>query len=100
MFKAIILALATVAIAAPTHGDGGNSCTAKGGQIKCCNSDTAKKVTSHGLLSGLDLQNLLGQCNDVTVPVVGVAVPIKSQCSQQTVCCGEINQNVSFYTRP
>jgi hypothetical protein len=70
------------------------SCMAAGGTLKCCNFETAQKLVNHGLLPlGSDLQNLLEQCNDITVPVVGIAVPVRSQCAQEILCCGEINQN-------
>ncbi|KAI5460906.1 hypothetical protein BGZ63DRAFT_464916 [Mariannaea sp. PMI_226] len=94
MFNAVILCLAAVAAAVPTnHGKGGDVC-GNGNKIHCCDAETAKKLTNHGLIPvGLDLQNLLGQCNEVTVPVLGVAVPVKTQCSQQAVCCGHIEQN-------
>ncbi|OAQ65283.1 fungal hydrophobin domain-containing protein [Pochonia chlamydosporia 170] len=92
MFKAVILALAAVAVAVPTAKKG-DSCGANS-VVKCCNSQTADKLFNKGgLLSNLDLKNLLGNCNDVTVPVVGAAVPVKSQCSNQAVCCGETHQN-------
>jgi hypothetical protein len=94
--KAVILALAAVAVAVPTNWarqDGGDTC-GNGNTVHCCNSETVKKLTGHGLIPiNADLQNLLGQCNDVTVAVLGGAVPIKNLCSQQAVCCGEIEQN-------
>ncbi|KAI5460543.1 hypothetical protein BGZ63DRAFT_425050 [Mariannaea sp. PMI_226] len=98
MFKSVILCLAAVAVAVPTGRGGSNTkvgdVCGNGNSVHCCNAETAKKLTNGGLLGlGIDLQNLLGQCNEVTVPVLGVGVPIKSQCSQQTVCCGEIEQN-------
>ncbi|KAI5464023.1 hypothetical protein BGZ63DRAFT_411866 [Mariannaea sp. PMI_226] len=94
MFNALILCLAAVAVAAPTNsGKGGDVC-GNGNTVHCCNAETAKKLTNKGLIPiGLDLENLLGQCNEVTVPVIGVAVPVKSQCSQQAVCCGKSVQN-------
>lgn len=64
----------------------------KGDTIHCCNSATANQLTDHGLIPiTADLQNLLSQCNDVTVPAIGLAVPIKNQCSQQAVCCDKID---------
>ncbi|KAI5455631.1 hypothetical protein BGZ63DRAFT_398118 [Mariannaea sp. PMI_226] len=93
IFKALILCLAAIAVAAPTKAGKGDTC-GNGNTVHCCNIETAKKLTNHGLIPiGLDLENLLGQCNEVTVPVIGVGVPVKTQCSQQAVCCGKIKQN-------
>ncbi|KAI5464438.1 hypothetical protein BGZ63DRAFT_451659 [Mariannaea sp. PMI_226] len=76
-----------------TSNTSGDVC-GNGNTVHCCDSETAKKLTNTGLIPiGLDLENLLGQCNEVTVAVLGVAVPVKSQCSQQTVCCGKSQQN-------
>lgn len=94
--KAVILAFVAVAVAVSTNQEGqGDTCASDGGILYCCDSETAKQLTNPGPISTTaDLQNLLGQCNEVTVPVLGAAVPVKAQCSQQAVCCGEINQNV------
>jgi hypothetical protein len=92
--KAIILALAAVAAAVPTNLARQDSC-GSGSTVHCCNNETSQKLIGHGLIPiNADLQNLLGQCNDVTVAVLGGAVPIKNVCSQQAVCCGEIEQKV------
>jgi hypothetical protein len=95
--RAIILALAAVAVAVPTNLARQDSCGSDS-TVHCCNNETAEKVTGHGLIpinaDIADLQNLLGQCNDITVAVLGGAVPIKNLCSQQAVCCGEIEQKV------
>ncbi|KAJ5177167.1 fungal hydrophobin domain-containing protein [Penicillium canariense] len=88
--KAIILAFVAVAVAVSTKGQGD---TCGDGNILCCDPETAKQLTDPGLGSDVDLQNLLGQCNEVTVPVDDTDDSIKSQCSQQAVCCGESEQN-------
>ncbi|CAG5179622.1 uncharacterized protein ALTATR162_LOCUS9378 [Alternaria atra] len=93
--KAIILTLAAVAVAVPTNVARQDSCGSDS-TVHCCNNETADKLTGRGLIpinaDIADLQNLLGQCNDITVAVLGGAVPIKNLCSQQAVCCGDMEQ--------
>jgi hypothetical protein len=95
--KAIILTLAAVAVAVPTNVARQDSCGSDS-TVHCCNNETADKLTGRGLIpinaDIADLQNLLGQCNDITVAVLGGAVPIKNLCSQQAVCCGDMEQTV------
>ncbi|KAK2616956.1 hypothetical protein QQS21_000045 [Conoideocrella luteorostrata] len=102
LFKAVILAFAAVAAAVPTNwgdsnGDDGQSVgdvCGNGNTVHCCNDESAKKLTSGGLipLTG-DLQNLLGQCNDITGSVLGGAAAVNPACSQQAVCCGQTEQH-------
>lgn len=67
----------------------------------CCNSETSEKLVSKDTLANADIakfQNLLGQCNDITVAVFGGALssPLEDTCTQQAVCCGDMKQDVSF----
>jgi hypothetical protein len=67
-----------------------------GSTAHCCNDETAQAVTNHDGLSPDvgGIKNLLGQCSDITVAVIGGAVPIKNMCKQTAVCCGNMEQNV------
>lgn len=94
--KAMVLASLTAVVAVPMSQESqGNACSSNGDTVYCCDSQTAKALTGNSLTSSpIHRQSLLGQCNSADIPIVGVAVPVKSQCSQQAVCCGEINQHV------
>ncbi|KAL1792952.1 hypothetical protein ACET3X_009459 [Alternaria dauci] len=59
----------------------------------CCNDETTEALTHHDSFTDLlELKNLLGQCSDITVAVIGGAVPIKNMCKQTAVCCGDMEQ--------
>ncbi|KAK2601907.1 hypothetical protein QQS21_004498 [Conoideocrella luteorostrata] len=99
MFKSIILTLAAVACAyaIPTNWEGhdtvsqGDTC-GNGNKVHCCDSETAKQLTGQGVIPiTADLQDLLGQCNEV-IPILSGLIG-KTQCQQQTICCGETQQN-------
>ncbi|RYN15718.1 hypothetical protein AA0119_g12997 [Alternaria tenuissima] len=93
--KAIVLALAAFAVAAPTNVARQDSCGSNS-TVHCCNDETAEAVTSHdGISPDIGgVKNLLGQCSDITVAVLGGAVPIKNMCKQTAVCCGDMEQSV------
>nr|CBV17206.1 fungal hydrophobin [Cordyceps farinosa] len=91
---AIFVSFLAVATAVPTNSPPsaqvGDNC-GNANSIHCCDTETGNKISS-GVLSGLDLSSLLGQCNDITATVIGAGIPIKNACSTQ-VCCGHTNQN-------
>jgi hypothetical protein len=99
--QSIILALFTfvaMIAAVPTNFNvfqRSDACGA-GSTAHCCNDETAQAVTNHDGLSPDvgGIKNLLGQCSDITVAVIGGAVPIKNMCKQTAVCCGNMEQNV------
>ena len=99
--QSIILALFTfvaMIAAVPTNFNvfqRSDACGA-GSTAHCCNDETAQAVTNHDGLSPDvgGIKNLLGQCSDITVAVIGGAVPIKNMCKQTAVCCGDMEQNV------
>ncbi|KAK2590483.1 hypothetical protein QQS21_011832 [Conoideocrella luteorostrata] len=99
MFKSIILTLAAIAgaCAIPTGWEDHNTVSkgdtcGNGNKVHCCDSETAKQLTGAGVIPvTADLQNLLGQCNEV-IPILSGLIG-KQECQQQTICCGEIQQN-------
>merc|ERR1712023_268298 len=107
--QSIILALFTfvaMIAAVPTNFNvfqRSDACGA-GSTAHCCNDETAQAVTNHDGLSPDvgGIKNLLGQCSDITVAVIGGAVPIKNMCKQTAVCCGDMEQNgiVNFGCTP
>lgn len=98
----VFAAIIAVAVAVPTNWEDDNKgpsasvgdVCGNGNTIQCCNAETANKAVG-GLLGNLDLSNLLAGCNDITATIIGAAVPIKDQCKQEAICCGEQKQNVS-----
>ncbi|EMD60664.1 hypothetical protein GGP41_000965 [Bipolaris sorokiniana] len=101
--KVIFLTLVAVAAAAPRNAPHKNDAeTIKnqcGGdaEVYCCNNETAEKAVKPKSVFPIDadiadLQNLLGQCNDVTVAVFRNLVPLNRMCSQQAVCCNKTEQ--------
>ena len=103
--KVIFLTLVAVAAAAPRNAPHKNDAeTIKnqcGGdaEVYCCNNETAEKAVKPKSVFPIDadiadLQNLLGQCNDVTVAVFRNLVPLNRMCSQQAVCCNKTEQTV------
>ncbi|OBT47698.1 hypothetical protein VE00_02220 [Pseudogymnoascus sp. WSF 3629] len=73
----------------PTVGPKGNAQCGNGQVISCCN--TKSTSTGAGGLLGLGgvLDGVLGgNCNPLTIPVVGVAVPLSQACAgNQAACC-------------
>ncbi|KAG9191425.1 hypothetical protein G6011_09513 [Alternaria panax] len=101
--KAIILALAAFAVAVPTNVARQDSCGSHS-TAHCCNDETTEQLTHRDGLSPdvTVLKSLLAQCSDITVAVIGGAVPIKNMCKQQAVCCGDMEQSgvVNFGCTP
>lgn len=118
--KTIVLAFAALAVAVPhkpvgaknsntevdvktfeqahdecSHMQDGNT------QISCCNTESEDEGDDiGGLIGSLDGLNLLGgNCQPITIPVLGVAVPITNTCNQQVACCSG-DQNVSNASFP
>ncbi|KAK2616955.1 hypothetical protein QQS21_000044 [Conoideocrella luteorostrata] len=94
--KIFLVALAAVAAAIPTNWDSQDDqpdVCGNGQTVHCCNAETAKEVSSRGFIpiTG-DLQNLLGQCSDITGAIAGGAANVNPACSQQSVCCGHSSQ--------
>ncbi|TQV90622.1 hypothetical protein V2A60_008299 [Cordyceps javanica] len=93
MFAAtFFVSLLAVATAIPTNGNGvgngvGNNVCGNGNTVQCCDHATADKLIQGSLIGDLDLSSLLGQCNDISVNVIGAVVPIKNICHNQAVCC-------------
>ncbi|KAJ5190964.1 Hydrophobin [Penicillium cinerascens] len=97
--KAVTLAFIAVAAAVSTNQEGqgghrqGNTC-GNGGKIYCCNSKVAKLLNTDGIItSTVDPRYLLGKCNEITIPALSGSVVIKQQCSQEAVCCSNIEDN-------
>ncbi|EUC31931.1 hypothetical protein COCVIDRAFT_105356 [Bipolaris victoriae FI3] len=101
--KVIFLTIVAVAAAAPQNTPSGHDAKAIKNQcggdaeVYCCNNETAEKATSKKSVFPIDadvadLQNLLGQCNDVTVAIFRNLVPLNRMCSQQSVCCNKSEQ--------
>ncbi|OAA72342.1 Hydrophobin [Cordyceps fumosorosea ARSEF 2679] len=87
----VFVSLLAVVSAVPTNG-GHNTQEAQAchGEVKCCDSATADKILTQGnLLPITGLNELLGKCTKVNV----LAVPIGSECKDQTVCCQNVQQN-------
>ncbi|KAF8129201.1 fungal hydrophobin [Boletus edulis] len=92
-----LVALAAVAAAAPNGLEartGGSTCNS--GSIYCCNQkfDNTSSFGGGllgllGILNGLGL-NLGVQCSPITV--IGL-LSNGAQCTQQTACCTNVNQN-------
>ncbi|USP79038.1 hypothetical protein yc1106_06312 [Curvularia clavata] len=107
--KVLVLALAALAVAGPSHIARQNqvqdqskptihnkdSSCGKNSQVYCCNTQTADKLTGKGTLpinaDVIDVQSLLGQCNELDIGLLPIDV-LKKQCSQETVCCGSTKQ--------
>lgn len=85
MFKALIIALAAVAAAVPTRsssGDNVNQCDI-GTQLRCCNADPAGQA---GIPIGIT-----ANCDELSVAEI-----LHGQCTKQTACCSDVQQNVSI----
>ncbi|KAL4076449.1 fungal hydrophobin-domain-containing protein [Scleroderma yunnanense] len=92
-----VLALSSVAAAAPEAivARGGDSCS--NGTLQCCQTTTSATQTNANLLAGL-----LGIVGTIPIvgplfgvfcsPITGVGVGSGANCAQQTVCC----QNSDF----
>ncbi|EFY86641.1 hypothetical protein J3459_010902 [Metarhizium acridum] len=97
MFKALIVALAAVAVAIPTYpqpsNNNVNQC-GNGAEVYCCNKEEINQFT--GLIPVSALNNLVGggACNKLDVSaIIGVTDLLNNGCTQQTVCCNDVYQN-------
>ncbi|KAF5131179.1 Hydrophobin-like protein ssgA [Metarhizium anisopliae] len=87
MFKALIVALAAVAAAIPTQQPSSNVITCDN-SVHCCN----KAAQNTGLVVPLDaLSPTCGKLADVFV-----IDALNPTCNGQTVCCNNVQQNVSI----
>ncbi|KAM3554231.1 hypothetical protein ARSEF4850_006549 [Beauveria asiatica] len=92
----IFATLLALAAAAPRGGPSvktGDIC-GNGNVVRCCNDDSiTKKVTGPSVLSDLDLHSLLNlQCPTIPISLL-VTLPADSKCRQQSICCGNQEQN-------
>ncbi|KAF8437523.1 fungal hydrophobin-domain-containing protein [Boletus edulis BED1] len=92
-----LVALAAVAAAAPNALEartGGSTCNS--GSVYCCNQEFSNTSSfGGGLLGLLGLLNGIGvnagiACTPITI--IG-ALSNGAQCTQQTACCSNVNQN-------
>lgn len=86
MFKALIVALAAVAAAIPTQHPGSNEQKCGAGAF-CCNSGTVGPA-------GIPIDVARLTCNNLNVVAIDALHP--PTCNEQTVCCNNVQQNVSI----
>ncbi|KAF8437522.1 fungal hydrophobin-domain-containing protein [Boletus edulis BED1] len=91
-----LAALAAVAAAAPNALEARNAPTCNSGSVYCCNQEFSNTSSfGGGLLGLLGLLNGIGvnagiACTPITI--IG-ALSNGAQCTQQTACCSNVNQN-------
>ncbi|KFY17495.1 hypothetical protein V492_00623 [Pseudogymnoascus sp. VKM F-4246] len=88
LFFAIGAAALPHDITGPTVGPDGNAVCGNGQSIHCCNKSSVNNGKGGLLGVGSILDGVFGTCSPLTIPVIGVAVPVNKACGDnQAACC-------------